>query len=58
VDLADRKPKLLVQEVCFTAPASWLSEDELIHGKWLDGDCAVFFYDLKSDTASRLPVEF
>jgi serine/threonine protein kinase len=58
LDLGARKSKLLVQEVCFASPASWLSDDELVYGKWLDGECAVFFYDLKSDVASRLPVDF
>lgn len=48
---SSRKPASL-------APASWLSDDELVYGKWLNGECAVFFYDRKSDTSSRLPVEF
>jgi hypothetical protein len=58
LDLSLRAPKLLVQEVCFAAPAAWVSSDELVYGKWTDGECAVFFYDLKSDVASRVPVEF
>ena len=57
LDLAQRNARLLVQEVCFAAPAAWVSEDELVYGKWADGECAVFFYDLKSDVASRVPVE-
>jgi hypothetical protein len=54
LDLASRVPKLLVQEVCFASPAVWISDDELVYGKWADGECAVFFYDLQSDVASKL----
>lgn len=58
LDLAERKTRLLVQEVCFAAPAAWLSDDELVYGKWSSGECAVFLYDLKSDIATRVPVDF
>lgn len=58
LDLAEHKTRLLVQEVCFAAPAAWLSEDEIVFGKWSDGECAVFLYDLKSDVTTRLPVDF
>jgi hypothetical protein len=57
LDLAERKTRLLVLEVCFAAPAAWLSDDELVFGKWSDGECAVFLYDLGSDITTRLPVE-
>jgi Tol biopolymer transport system component len=58
LDLAGRTGKLVVQEVCFAAAPAWLSDNELVYGKWADGECAVFLYDLQSDVASRVPVDF
>ena len=58
LDLARRESQLVVQEVCFTAPAAWLSTDELVYGKWSDGECTTFLYDLTSDVASRLAADY
>lgn len=58
LELGKGQPRLVVQEVCFAAPAAWLSDDELVYGRWSNGECAVFLYDLKSEVSTGLAVDY
>jgi Tol biopolymer transport system component len=54
LDLTTGQSRLLVQDVCFSAPPVWWSPHELLLAKWLDDRCALFRYDLRTEQTTLL----